>query len=173
MNIDLVKVKSAFGGHLLQTQIDGINAIVAAFATNGDGNKSHLAYLLGTAKEETANTMQPISEYGHGHGHAYGVVDSTGKAPYGRGFVQLTWAANYQKADAKLNLGGKLAHDYDLALDIHIAAQIIVHGCLEGWFTGKKLSDYSNFVDMRHVVNGTDRAQLIAGYANEFLAALT
>jgi hypothetical protein len=40
----------------------------------------------------------------------------------------------------------------------------------EGWFTGKKLSDYvtlqrSDFTGARRIINGTDCAALIAGYA--------
>ncbi len=42
----------------------------------------------------------------------------------------------------------------------------------EGWFTGVKLSDCTNYRDMRKVVNGMDRADLIAGYAAKFEAAL-
>lgn len=47
-----------------------------------------------------------------------------------------------------------------------------MRGCTEGWFTGKKLADYSDYVNMRRVVNGTDRAEMIAGYAETFEAAL-
>jgi hypothetical protein len=50
-------------------------------------------------------------------------------------------------------------------------------GCLEGLFTGKKLSDYingrkKNYKLARRVVNGNDRASLIAGYARKFEKAL-
>ena len=42
-----------------------------------------------------------------------------------------------------------------------------------GTFTGKKLDDYvtlskSDFVSARRIINGTDRADLIAGYAEQF-----
>lgn len=170
--IDFAAVKPMFGGKLSQGQVDGINHIVTAFNAHGDGLKWHLAYLLATARHETANTMQPIREYGLGKGHPYGKVDATGKAPYGRGYVQLTWDYNYKKADEKLGLGGKLAHDYDLALDPDIAARILISGCLQGWFTGKKLGDYASFKEMRRVVNGTDKSDLIATYANSFLRSI-
>ena len=49
---------------------------------------------------------------------------------------------------------------------------ILVIGCLKGMFTGKKLSDFNTFASMRRVVNGTDKASLIAGYAESFLRAL-
>lgn len=170
--LDFALLRPMFTGALTQPQVNGINAILAGFAALGDGTLTHLAYLLATAKHETANTMQPIREYGHGKGHPYGAIDATGKAPYGRGFVQLTWAANYQKADRELGLDGRLARDYDVALEPDIAAKVLIRGCLEGWFTGKKLSDYPDFPNMRRVINGTDKADLIATYANSFQRAL-
>jgi hypothetical protein len=171
--LDFAQVRPMFGGALTQPQVDGINAILDCFAEIGDGSLDHLAYLLATTKHETANTMQPIGEYGRGKNHPYGAVDGTGKAPYGRGYVQLTWAENYKKADDKLGLGGRLAADYDLALDAAIAAKVLVRGCLEGWFTGKKLGDYPDFLNMRRVVNGLDKSDLIATYANRFRKALS
>jgi hypothetical protein len=135
------------------------------------------AYVLGTVFHESAATMQPIAEYGHGAGHPYGVVDQSGKAPYGRGYVQLTWRYNYQKADDALGLGGRLLANYDLALEPDIAAKILVNGMVGGWFTGKSLDAYigpvqHDFMAARRIINGTDRAALIAGYADQFLAAL-
>ena len=169
--------ENLFGGSLSQPQVDGINALAAAWSKDGDGDNRKLAYVLATAFHETACTMQPIAEYGHGAGHRYGVIDATGKAPYGRGFIQLTWAANYQKADRELGLGGALARNYDLALDPDIAAQIAIRGMMEGWFTGKKLADYVtptsvDFIDARRIINGIDRAGTIALYAKNFQSAL-
>jgi hypothetical protein len=60
----------------------------------------------------------------------------------------------------------------DLALDPDIAALIIVDGMRRGWFTGKRMADFDSYVNMRRVVNGTDKANLIAGYAEKFEAAL-
>lgn len=163
-----------FGGSLSQSQVDGINDLLGA--TNSL-SAPEIAYVLGTAYWETAHTMQPIREIGDGKGHPYGAVDQTGKAPYGRGYVQLTWRQNYLKADSELGLGGKLAADYDLALDPIIAAKIIVRGMMEGWFTGKKLSDYlgktNDFVNARRIINGTDHANDIASIAGNFLTALS
>jgi predicted chitinase len=165
-------VRPLFGGSLSQKQVDGINAILAAWERFGDGDDRHLAYILATVKHETAHTMQPIREFGRGKGKAYGKPDETGKAPYGRGLVQLTWRYNYVKADMELGLRGRLAENYDLALDPEISVRILIAGMLEGWFTGKKLADYSEFKSMRRVVNGTDKASLIAGHADTFLAAI-
>jgi putative chitinase len=164
-------------GALTQGQVDGINVIEAAWNTYGDGDIRKFAYILATAYHETAFTLQPIAEYGKGAGHAYGQTDFTGKAPYGRGFVQLTFRVNYLTADTDLALGGKLASDYDLALQPDIAAKIIVRGMMEGWFTGRKLGDYINavmfsFTAARAVVNGTDKAGQITLYADKFMTAL-
>jgi hypothetical protein len=61
----------------------------------------------------------------------------------------------------------------DRALNAALAAKILVVGCTGGWFTGKKLSDYPDYVNMRRVVNGTDKAEQIAEYARTFERALT
>ena len=47
----------------------------------------------------------------------------------------------------------------------------------EGWFTGKKLSNYldgnlADYPGARRIINGTDKANMIAGYANEFASCL-
>ena len=69
------------------------------------------------------------------------------------------------------------ANSPDLALVPKHAADILVLGCTEGWFTGKKLSDYLNnmasgYREARKVVNGLDDADLIASYARLFQQAL-
>lgn len=172
MPLNLAELRPMFGGRITKTQIAGIEAIIAAFSDMGDGDRRHLAYLLATAKHETANTMQPIREWGQGKGRPYGVPDKTGQVPYGRGYVQLTWDYNYAKADKELGLGGALVKNYDLALDPDIAAKILVRGCIAGWFTTKKLRDYPDFKNMRRVINGLDKADLVASYATRFLRAL-
>lgn len=164
------RVRPIFGGTLSQKQVDGIEALLAATEALP---VTHRAYLLATAMHETASTMQPIAEYGKGRSKAYGKPGKHGQAQYGRGYVQLTWDANYEKADKALGLNGALLRDFNLAMQPTIAAQILVRGCEEGWFTGKSLDDYlPDYVQARRVVNGTDKAQLIAGYAREFEAAL-
>jgi hypothetical protein len=161
-------VRGEFGA-MKQSQVDGIEAILAAV----DGlSTDHKAYLLATAWHETAATMQPIAEYGKGKGRPYGAPGKYGQAQYGRGYVQLTWDANYEKADRALGLNGALLKDFNLAMQPTIAAQILVRGCVEGWFTGKKLSDYTTYRDMRRVVNGTDKADLIARHAGTFRDAI-
>src|SRR6185312_10129046 len=175
-----------FGCRLAQSQVGGLNALISAWEAGGDGDNRKLAYLLATAFHECAATMQPISERGAVRYFAkYDAGTKLGKALgntlsgdgyrfRGRGYVQLTGRANYVSAGSKL--GVDLAANPDLALAPDIAAKIIVRGMSEAWFTGKKLSDYINsghcdFVAARKIINGTDRAVLIAGYANDFLTA--
>lgn len=161
------QARRSFGG-FSQKQVDGINAIYNA--TDGLPIQ-HRAYIMATAWHETAMTMQPIAEYGKGRGKPYGLEGKYGQKQYGRGYVQLTWDGNYERADRELNLGGALVRNFDMALDPKIAARILVRGMVEGWFTGKKLADYSDYRDMRRIVNGTDKASAIAAYASAWEAA--
>ncbi|WP_342106263.1 hypothetical protein [Methylobacterium sp. SI9] len=173
---------SLFGGSLTDEQVRGMDAILdacpAALPTDP------LAYGFATTFREAGPTMQPIREIGRGHGRSYGRPAGPHKQIYyGRGLVQLTWLANYVKVTEKLRKLGLLKPDEDLArtpdlaLRPDIAAAILFHGMIEGWFTGKKLSDYfghgkSNPRGARAIINGTDHAALIAGYFAHFRTAL-
>ena len=139
--------------------------------------------MLATAYHETAHTMQPIEEYGTGRGYDYGKRLKMNRQPYssslpiyyGRGYVQLTWYENYDKAGRLLKLD--LLRQPELALQADVAAKIMREGMLDGWFTGKKLGDYvglrtADYVSARRVINGMDKAQFIAGYAVAFELAL-
>lgn len=160
-----------FGTSIKQGQVEGCEAILDE-AEKRKTPVRWLAYMLATAYHETAHTMQPIAEYGKGKGRKYGVKGKYGQVPYGRGLVQLTWDYNYEKADEKLRLRGALLNNFDLAMKMGIAVQIMFQGMEEGWFTGKKLSDYPDYRSMRRIINGTDKDALIARYANAFEIAL-
>jgi putative chitinase len=165
-----------FGGHMTEEQVAGVNAVIDACDKFPKIVKDRRwkAYMLATAKWETAQTMTPIREYGEGHGKAYGTTY------YGRGYVQLTWEANYAKAETELRKIGvdvNLVQQPDLALEPAIAAPIMILGMVQGWFTGKRLSDYFGaFIDdwtgARRIINGQDRAKTIASYGLAFNAAL-
>ena len=162
-------VKPLFG-RFTEDQVKGLDFLLdksSAFT-----NVKHRAYFLATIFHETARTMQPIAEYGKGKGKKYGKPGKYFDAPYGRGYVQLTWDYNYEKADKALGLNGSLLKSFDRALEPEISAAIAIRGMQEGWFTGKKLSDYDNYVDMRRIINGTDKDDEIAGYARVFEKAL-
>lgn len=167
-----------YHGALNPAQVNGLEAILDAWDTYGDGDNRKLAYILATAHHETGafKWMREIwgptnaqrryegrADLGNTHqgdGHKYA----------GRGFVQLTGRTNYQ--DWTQRIGRNLVAEPDLVLQRDIAARILVQGCMLGTFTGKKLSDFIAFSDMRRVVNGKDKAELIAAYADRFLAAI-
>lgn len=136
--------------------------------------RNQLAYILATARWETAQTMKPVKE-------AYWLsekwrAENLRYYPwFGRGFVQITWQRNYIKAGQKLDLD--LTSDPDVVMQPDIAAKILVAGSMGGWFTGKSIPDYitlskSDFKEARRVINGTDKAQTIARLAEQYDAAL-
>jgi putative chitinase len=165
-----------FGGTMTASEVAGVNAILAAWDASAGPDPRFVAYSLATAFHETAMTMQPIEEIGRGEGRPYGrPAGPDGQIYFGRGFVQLTWLANYQKVGSLI--GNDLVDNPDLALKPDIAAEILTHGMVGGWFTGRKLGDYfagarSDWVDARRIINGVDKAALIAGYALHFLHAI-
>jgi putative chitinase len=171
---------------LTPTQVEGVNSILDAWTKWAPASDARdIAYSLATAYWETGRAMQPIREAGEGRGRAYGHPAGPWHAVYyGRGLVQETWLANYQHADAKLHILGLLnSHESlvktpDLALRPDVAAAIMVRGMVEGWFTGKRLADYflgahSDWQGARRIINGQDKAALIAGLALQFYHALT
>jgi putative chitinase len=138
-------------------------------------SRAATAYVLATAWHETAHTMRPVEE-------AFWLSDAWRRRNlryypwHGRGYVQLTWRENYERA-AK-HLGIDLTTDPRAAMEPATAAKILVAGMKEGWFTGKKLSDYitayaADYAAARRIVNGTDKAHAIAGIAEDYEAALT
>ncbi len=152
--------------------------------------RNQAAYVLGTAKWETAHTMEPVREaLAESDEQSKNRLERAWKAgrlswvsrPYwrtgffGRGYVQLTHEGNYARAGAFLGID--LVSDPSRALEPHIAAQIIVIGMRDGWFTGKRLDDYitlqaSNYRGARRIVNGTDQANAIAELARDYEEAL-
>lgn len=136
--------------------------------------RNETAYVLATAYWETAQTMRPVQE-------AFWLSDEWRRTNlryypwHGRGYVQLTWEANYRRAGEKL--GMDLTRDPSVVMQPDVAAQILVRGMVEGWFTGKKLADYltlkaSDYVGARRIVNGTDKASAIAELARDYEGAL-
>ena len=169
-------------GTMTQAQFEGIQAKLAVFAAQGSP-LAYVAYGLATSFHETAQRMQPIPEIGRGRNYPYGKPGKhAGQIAYGRGDVQLTWDYNYERADDELGLQGALTSNYDRALETDISAKIMVLGMTEGWFTARKFSTYLPakgpatlvpFTSARRIINGIDRAGLVAGYAISFQSALT
>jgi putative chitinase len=169
---------SLFDGKLKQSQVDGLTCFLNEWENNyAKCDDRWLAYILATIHHETDRTFRAIEEYGKGKGHKYGRPDSqTGKAYYGRGFVQLTWKGNYERMSSVVKRD--LVRQPELTLEPTIATQICFHGMMQGSFTGKKLSDYFNpqkddWVNARRIINGTDKANNIASYAKLFYRAIS
>jgi hypothetical protein len=172
-------------GTMTKAQVEGIQVKLAAFAAAA--SPAVCSVRAGSLFSRNRHKMQPVTEIGRGRGKPYGVPGKHGgQVPYGRGDVQLTWDGNYEKADDELGLNGALIADFNLALDTEISARIMVRGMTEGWFAGDKVGRHKfarylpakgpatapKFTSARRIINGIDRAELVAGYAMSFQAAL-
>lgn len=177
---------SLFSGSMTQSQVDGMAVLLDRAEQEGTDDR-HLAYILATTFHETAQTMEPIAEYGKGKNQPYGLPDGPyNQVYYGRGFVQLTWYANYQTMQNALGSrwGDRdIVKNADKALDLDIATDVIFYGMLKGSFTGVGMPKYitvgdvetntTDFYNCRKVVNGLDCATQIQGYAQQFANAIT
>ncbi len=157
-------------GHLTPRQIDGIGRLIAAWTRDHAGcDPRWFAYILATVQHETARSFQPIEEVGCGAGKAYGT------RYYGRGLCQLTWETNYARFGTLL--GVDLLADPARALEPGLATKILFRGMIEGLYTGRKLAEYiagakCDWIAARRIVNGLDRAALIADYARAYSQAI-
>lgn len=204
IGVFFANVRGKLWPKLTNEQVAGCVAILNACA--GVFPVGWTAYAFATAYVETAYTMQPIHERGVGdkNGDGWddwfdkydtgrkaielgntGAKDGDGEKYKGRGYVQLTGKANYEKATIKLRAMGilkpteSLVDTPELAKRPDVAAAIMVYGMMEGWFTGKSLRDYiqsrgtlQQFTNARRIINGTDHAAMIGGYAVKFQDAL-
>jgi hypothetical protein len=137
---------------------------------NGECNIPYIAYILATARLETAKYHQdirktiyfaPIAENGPiayfnkydpvlASTHAWrtraqsmeNTQQGDGYKYRGRGYVQLTWKKLYRRAGEVL--GVDLVTNPDKAMEPQVAAAVAAYGMDVGLFTGKKLSDYIN-----------------------------
>jgi putative chitinase len=159
-----------------QTLYQGIRQQVIRLDLDSRWKKVLSAYALGTVKHECDNKWRPIEEYGRGKGKDYAA-----NRGWGRGLVQLTWNGpsphpnNYLKYQQILGL--PLTTNPDLVLRSDVSLFILVHGMWYGAFTGRGFKYYDNptaddFPDMRRIINGVDRKDLIALYARNFLSTI-
>jgi putative chitinase len=154
-----------YGGKLSNAQVCGITRLLdyreAKYPKMTD---DQFAYLLATVKWETAHKMVPVREAG---GERY--LKTRKYYPWvGEGLVQVTWEMNAKKFGAK-----KPGDMMSWPIALHAAFE----GMSQGLFTGKKLSDYvangrADYVGARRIINGTDKATLIARFAHAFRDAL-
>jgi hypothetical protein len=189
--------QTLFTGKLSQKQVEGLSFILNVWEeSHAKKDDRWLAYALGTAFHETQFTMQPIREFG-GRDYFLRMYDPTSPLPrrvamarsmgaeegdgvvfYGRGYVQLTWRANYAKMGEAFGVDlTSSATAADQVLQAELAAGIMFKGMEEGSFTGKKFSDFfnasgENWKNARRIINGNDCDEMIAVYAKKFYAAI-
>ena len=180
-------------GPLTQPLVDSLEFLLGKMEQDSrfggtEVDRRQLAYCLATFKWETAHTMRPIDEIGSEarFNRLYGPQTKVGKILgntkpgdgalfHGRGYVQLTGRRNYTKA--KKLTGVDLLSDPDAVKEPALAYQIAVQGMIDGWFTGKKLSQFikdgvTDYENARTIINGHDKAQTIADIARRFSEVL-
>jgi hypothetical protein len=142
--------------------------------------KGKYSYVLATVFWETSQTFDPISEMGS---RRY-LMSKPYYPYYGRGYVQLTWKANYIKFGEFLGID--LVNEPWLANEPENAWLILEEGMTRNFdvkrtedpnFTAYTLDDCFNencfdFVKARRIINGTDKAQTIAGIAEKFFSII-
>ena len=140
----------------------------------GVTDKAQIAYIIATAQWETNHTCQPVKE-------AYWLSEEWRKKHlryypyYGRGYVQITWEANYKKFSEILKVD--LVKEPDVALLPEYAVRILVIGMRDGLFTGLSLDDCTDsegtvdYLKARRIINGTDKNEVIASMAQEIYTA--
>lgn len=125
-----------------------------------------------SAAQATAYARQPERIANRAYANRIGNGDEAsgdGWRYRGRGPVQITGRDNYAKYG--------IADHPDMALDRVKAVEILFDGMINGRFTGRKLADFfsgtaSDWIGARKIINSTDRAADIAGYAKKFAAAI-
>lgn len=166
------RFKQEFDSSLDQKQVDGIEFLLSSFESEPKWRDlRHIAYALATVYHETAGSFQPVEEGYYLKGRAKAFQKTLRYYPYfGRGYVQLTWKKNYQKASSALGID--FIKNPDALLDPENSFQILTRGLFEGWF-GSKLTTHINaqktdYYNARRCINILDKAALIARYAKDF-----
>lgn len=169
---------------LLNGQVQGMDAILNEWEANpAYKDLRWLAYMLATAYHETGKAMLPVEEIGRGHGRIYGgkvKKDGTtyalpNKIYYGRGLVQITWYENYLTFSKRLN--ADFLNEPELTLTMKYSIKIMFLGMTQGLFTGVNLARYfddkkEDWTNARKIINGKDKAELIALYGQRFYECL-
>lgn len=152
------------------------------------------AYVIATVAHETAGTFAPLEERYNGDPQEYfrrydnrvdlgNVHPGDGHKYRGRGFVQLTGRANYERLGKLLKLD--LVKEPDWLKDETVSYNVLSLGMRLGLFTGRKLGDFitdgkTDYIHARAIVNGTrkgeilaDKAVQIGEYAEKYRMLLT
>lgn len=179
--------RNAFG-RLRQSTVTGIELLGRQMEVDKQiKDLRWAAYMLATVKHECADKWQPITEYGRKSyfdkyetgtriGRRLGNTEpGDGWRFRGRGYVQITGRANYERLSKALRLpvDESLIDHPENTLIPAVAYDIMSYGMRHGAFTGKKLSDYitrgkCDYKNARRIINGLDQWKLIKSYAEAF-----
>ena len=182
-----------------------INGLFDVWEREGDTDPKRLAYILATARRESMGTWRPIREAAScgddetcrekaiGRMLAaraaknkrpvppnYALPSANGQRYYGRGYLQLTFETNYERADRFLGTGTTMHDHPDKVMELDLAQTILVRGMLHGWFGSKQpLSLYlddgrpTDWIYARDNVNpGSPNKPITAESAKEILRCL-
>lgn len=177
-------VSPTYDGGTPTTWSGWIQAIIQECLKRGVRDKAQISYILATAKHETGDGRNLTELGADSYFNRYDIQYNPGLAKElgntkpgdgltfkGRGLVQITGRRNYTYWGRKLQVD--LVGNPALAAEAKYALPILVIGMMEGTFTSRKLPDYieggkQDWYNARRVVNGTDKAATIAGYAIAF-----
>lgn len=186
-----------FGGKLRQGCVDTMEGIFYQCKVKEIYDYRAIAYALATAYHESYNAQlnpewePPREGYAQTDAEAiahvtalwkakkiktnYAIPNSRGLSYYARGFVGITHETNYKRLGTIY--GFDLVNNPDEALDRQVASILLVDGMKKGWYTGKRLADYiternTDFEGARAIINGKDKAELVAEYAKTFYQAI-
>jgi predicted chitinase len=160
-------------GRLTQTQVRRIDALLDGIEERKIPS-DQAAYIIATAFHET-DSFRTLNEYASGAAYE-GRRDlgntqvGDGRKFKGRGYVQITGRRNYADWAKRLNVD--FIKYPERVLELKHAVPIIIEGMRLGTFTSRRLSsfftkDKRDWINARKIVNGMDRAAIIAGYAKK------
>lgn len=168
-------------GKLTQSQVEGLEFLLHRLENSEriESNEKR-AYTLASVKWETADTFQPVTEYG-----SEKYLKSKPYYPYiGEGYIQLTWIDNYRKFGKALGIDlvkyPKMASEPETAwLILEIGMTDDKYGVQDADFTAWTLEDFfdegkCDFYNARKIINPKDYKsyQPIADSAEKFLSIL-
>jgi len=190
--VNKAELKAYISGHLyLNNSKEKVTEFLTSMLSDKTVNNVYwAAYYLATAYHETTFSLAPIREEGLGKGRKYDkkikVKDTYGyrgkkdkeytNVFYGRGYVQITHGTGYKNISKLIGLKeDELYINPDRALEVGVAYKILtfwmqndIHK-IKG--VGRKIQEHltaagpPKYVAARKIVNGVDKANLIATYA--------
>ena len=157
---------------------ESVRLLIKTCFENKVTQHAQIACVLANCQHETLNFV--YSEEIDGRSQAKLLGYRGGIEYFGRGYIHLTHIDNYQKADSKLGLDGRITRNLDYATNPNIAAKTAVIGMRDGWFTGLGLKrwidgdkgwitgDGLSYYYARQIVNGDFKTTNTSEIAKEW-----